>query len=370
MKHTVTYFFLCAWAMFLAPCLPAQECKDAIRRATELYEKGHLNDVRSVLTDECIQIMSDIRERQDAYYLLAVASLYIKDLDSAKKSLLIILNENPEYVCKRTTPIGFQKFYETFRTKPVLILGGKAGLNSAQIKSIRSYSLDDQTVGQQASYKSAYGFQISGVLMVPIWKNIDAIGELGFRQFNYEYKNKLFGFSDIRFKETQNWIELPLSLRFNLSNHYRFLEEKSFLNRLNPYFLAGISTTFLLGSQGTAFRSDKINTEKGFETNKQVSVTNMRQKIGVYAIGGAGLEYKKGRMIWSIEARYLHGFAQTVKTKNRYINSDLLFSYGYVDSDIKLRNLSVSVGVAYPIYSPKQQRDFYIKDLSIKDLEE
>lgn len=339
-----------------------------IRRANDAYEKGHLTDVRSILYEECIQNLPDIRDKQEAYYLLAVASLYLKDLDSARNTMLTILNDNPEYVCKRRTPIGFQKFYETFRTKPIMIWGGKVGINSSRIKSIKSYTLDDLSVGQEGTYKSAFGFQISGTLILPLWKRIDAIGELGFKRYGYQFKNKQFNYSEIRLEETQNWIELPLMLRFNFANHYSFLEERNFLNRLNPYILAGFSTTYLIGSKAAAFRSDNVNNEKGFETNKQINLNNMRQKIGFYGIAGAGVEYKKGRWIWSLECRYHYGFTDVVKAKNRFINSDLLFSYGYVDSDIKFRNLSISVGLAYPIYKPKQQKDFYIKDLSTNDL--
>lgn len=366
MKYKIGLLFL--WVLgCLSHTLQAQDCKDALRRAIEMYEKGHLNEVRTILSDGCIKTL-DTKEKEEAYYLLAVASLYMKDLDSAKASVLTILNGNPEYVCRMKTPLGFQKFYETFKTNPIVIFGGRVGANASAIKSIKSYSLDDATVGQQGSYQHDFGFQLSGTLTLPINKRIDLIGELGFKRFTYQFKNTLFGFSEIRIQEKQSMIELPVMVRFNFANHYIFHEHRSFLNKMNPYVIAGASLTYLITSNALAFRKDNLNTERGFETNKQINMTNMRQKIGYYAIGGLGIEYKQGRGIWSLEGRYNYGFAPVVKAKNRYINSDLLFSYGYVDSDMKLRNLSFSVGYAYPIYRPKQQRSFYIEDLSPNDL--
>jgi hypothetical protein len=374
MRQLLNYTVLILLVFLIHKPLQAQndnqkDCKDILRRAIEKYDKGHLNEVRTVLDEECIKFLSDPREKEEAYYLLAVANLYMKSVDSARNNLLVMLKTNPEYVCKRKSPVGFQKFYETFRTNPILIFGGKIGLNSSQIHSIRSYSLDDGVVGQAGKYNNKFGLHISGSLTIPIYKRWDIIGELGLKNFRYTFTNKVFGFSDISFQERQTWIELPILARFNFGNHYAFFEGKSFIKYLNPYLMLGGTATYLLGSNAFVSRNDNTGAERGLLVeNPNINMSNMRQKFGYYAIGGGGVEYKKGRAIWSVECRYLYGFADVVKAKNRYNNQELLFSYGYVDSDIKFRNLSISVGYAYPIYKPKQQRNFYIEDLSPNDI--
>lgn len=355
---------LCYLSIF-GNAIIAQDCRDILKRAEELYGKGHLDEVRTILSEECIKILSEKREKEEAYYMLALSNLYMKSIDSAKTAVMTLLRANPEYVCKRKSPIVFQKFYETFRTTPLMILGIKAGLNSSQIHAVKTYSLDQASTSQQATYKNILGFQFNGMLSLPITKRIDIMSEFGFKYFVYEFQATQFEYSRLRFREKQSFLELPIMVKFNFGDNYTFKEEKKILETINPYILAGVSGTLLLGSSASVFRKDETQTqtEAGFNGNTQVSMGSMRQKIGYYFTAGAGISYKQGRGVWSIEARYNYGFADAIKSKTRYSNQTLLFGYGYVDSDIKFRNLAVSVGYAYPIYRPKQKRNFYIEDI-------
>ncbi len=350
-------------SLFFVHSLPAQDCRDVLRRAVELYEKGHLNEVREVLADACIQVLPTEKDKEEAYYLLAVANLYMKNLDSAKVALLTILRKNPEYVCKQKSPLGFQKYYETFKTTPAFIIGGSIGLNTSEIKSIKAYTLDQANVGKEGTYKKVFGFQAHGTAMLPLTPRIYLVGEFGFKHFAYEFENTQFGYSKVRFRERQNWLELPAMIRYNFGNPYVFKDNKKFIEKLNPYIVVGASGTFLLGSTALAFRQDDAKSDRALDLTSQVNMNAMRHTWGYYAIVGGGMEYKNGRAIWSLACKYTIGLADVVKSKTRYDNQNLLFSYGYIDSDIKFRNLTFSLGLTYPIYNPRQHKKFHIEDL-------
>ncbi|TAG93063.1 MAG: PorT family protein, partial [Bacteroidetes bacterium] len=343
LKKIFLFLFFC----FVNSIIFAQDCKDIVQRAEIAYKKGHLNDVKEILTDECINVLPLKEEKERAYYLLVLSNLYLKDLEAAKVMMLKILHQNPEYVCDPTSPVAFQKFYNSFKSTPFIILGAKIGGNFSQIQSTKIYSLDDFKTSQNGTFQSLPGINMQASAMIPIYKKFELVLEVGFKQYNYSFKNRQFDYSSILFKERQNLIEMPVLAKYNFGNNYNFkIRYKNFWQSLNPYVIAGVSATYLLSSKSTIQREDKLVNSSISINSPEFNTKSMRNAFSFYAVGGVGLDYKKGRAIFSIEGRYHYGFSPIIKSNARYDNQEMLLTYGYVDSDIKFRNLMVTIGYA------------------------
>ncbi|TAG45325.1 MAG: hypothetical protein EAZ31_01480, partial [Cytophagia bacterium] len=59
----ILFFSLINFAIF------AQDCKDIVQRAEVAYKKGHFNDVKEILVEECIKVLPLDTEKEQAYYL-------------------------------------------------------------------------------------------------------------------------------------------------------------------------------------------------------------------------------------------------------------------------------------------------------------
>ncbi len=363
-KKIFLFLFLC----LINSLIFAQDCKDILQRAEVAYKKGHLNDVKEILNQECIDVLPSNEDKEKAYYLVTLSNLYLKDVEAAKESMLKILHQNPEYICDPISPVAFQKFYNSFKTTPFIVLGAKAGGNFSQIKSEKVYSLDDSKTAQEGTYTSSVGLNIQVFVKLPIYKRIELRLEAGFKQINYSFKNRQFGYSTIKFTEKQSVIEIPIIVKYNFGNNYNFKRRsKNILQSLNPYVVGGISTTYLLASKGNIFREDKLLTN-GLSTltSPDYNLKSMRNTFAVYGVGGIGIEFKKNRSIFTLECRYNYGFTPIIKSSARYDNQDMLLSYGYIDSDIKFRNIMITAGYAIPLYRPKQIRQFFADEITDK----
>lgn len=358
----ILFFSLINFAIF------AQDCKDIVQRAEVAYKKGHFNDVKEILVEECIKVLPLDTEKEQAYYLLTLSNLYLKDTDEAKKSMLNILNQNPEYICLPESPVIFQKFYNSFKITPFVVFGGRIGFNSSQITSTKLYSLDNIDNAKNGSYQSKVGLNIQAMLAIQLYKKIDLLAEIGFKQFNYLYKNTQFKYSKIEFTEKQSLLELPILLKYNFGNNYNFKRRrKNFWQHFNPYVIGGFSATYLLSSKGTIKREDKFVDNTTITLNSpEFNITAMRNAFAFYAIGGIGLDYKKYRGIFSLECRYSYGLSPIIKPATRYTNTEMALGYGYLDNDINFGNLTIMAGYSIPLYRPRQIKEFFADEINIK----
>jgi hypothetical protein len=357
MKHYFLQWILSSIIFTGSLSLAYAQGDNCLTRAQQAYSDGHLLEVKTILT-ECVESLGRKEEKLQALYYITLANLYLNEKESAKESLIQLLKIDPEYTFE-SAPIEFKNFHAEFNVKPYLIIGLRAGGNFSQVRPLKTFSVDNTTQNNGA-YKMILGYQVGSNFNIYLNRRFEVGLEIWYRNLNFQFNNKnLLGFVDLAYTENQALVELPLLLKFNFGNNYDFGKDRRYLkNRLNPYIFLGGSLSNLLSAKSTANRRDQSTSES---TPLSIEATNLdmsdlRRRLNYNAVGGVGIEYKRGRNILAFEVRYNYNLQNIVKTENRYNNNELIFKYGYVDNDMLLNNLSFNIAYLHPLYKIREKK--------------
>jgi hypothetical protein len=333
----ILIIFLC----FISVSVSGQNlCSQNLKNAQKEYDEGRLSEVPLTL-EECLKGGFTRDQKLQAYRLLILTYLFTDEPDSAEQNLLRLLKEDPEYtVDPSLDPTEFVTLFNTYNTSATFSIGLIGGVNQSRAHLHRAYSTDNSN--NKATYKPHFGFQAGISADISLKKKFQVNAGLLLCQKSYEYKNKLFQYTNLDLKESQLWIELPISLKYNLRDK----------KKLIPYVYAGVSMNLFLSSNGKLTRvSDAGNNDA---SGPNVSLTSLRNKLNYSVIAGGGLKYKVGYSYLCLDLKYAYGLKNIVNTDKRYSDSNLIYFYGYLDSDISLNNLFVSVGYYKSFYKPKK----------------
>lgn len=343
---------------FVANAANEKDCAETLKKAQAAYEEGRINEVPTIL-NECLDVYNDQRARTgnfdrnqklEAYYLLSLTYLYLNEEESAEKILLKLLKLEPEYRLKNNAPSEFKNLYGNFRVRPVFAFGGKAGGNIMRFNVTKTFSTNNPQSSTE-TYTSDIGFQVGGAVELPLNKKLGLFLEAYYVGRSYTLTNQLFSYATTTYDETQNWIEVPLGVRYSLGDKYNFS------GHLKPYVFAGVSTGLMLKASTQVIRRDRVNADVQREvTGTSIPVANLRNKLNIFGLLGGGVELKQGRGYLVLDVRYYMGFSNAVNAKNRYNINELIFKYGHIDNDFKTNNIAISLGYMYPIYKPKKIR--------------
>jgi Outer membrane protein beta-barrel domain len=206
----------------------------------------------------------------------------------------------------------------------------------------------------------ALGYQVGTNFNVYLSRRFEIGLEIWYRNLNFQFKNdNLLGFVELNYTENQTLLEVPLLFKFNFGDNYNFGKDRRYLkNRLNPYVFLGGSVSNLLSAKSTANRRDQTGGEStplSIE-DTDIDMADLRRRLNYNAVGGLGIEYKRGRNILALEVRYNYNLQNIVKPENRYNNNELIFKYGYVDNDMLLNNLSFNIAYLHPLYKIREKK--------------
>jgi len=336
-----------------------EACLTALDRAKQVYNVGKIKEVEGILKD-CLDKLPRKENTMEAYYLLCTTFLFLNDKEKATFYMLKLLKLDPEFAVESVMPIEFKQFHTSFKVTPIVTIGLKVGGNFSFVQPLSSYSISNLLSKKDfGSYGAKASYQLGLVGQIPLWKQIDFNVDVTYRSSTYEYTNLYLGYVNLTYTENQKYLEIPLLLKFNLKNKFDFTRDhRAFKNRLFPYASLGGTFSQLSGSTGTAVRLDK-----GAETtpltlkSSPYDMKTARQTHKVFAAAAVGLEYKAGRSILAIEARYNRMFGNQVKPEMRYENQELVLKYGYTDNNFRIHNTAVTLSFAYPFYSARPKKN-------------
>ncbi|QHT66037.1 PorT family protein [Rhodocytophaga rosea] len=359
--HTVR--FLAVFVILFLPIVVFSQstlnnCDPVYEKALTAYREGRINDVPTILKD-CLENWQGEREA-DAHKLLTNTYLYFNERAQAENAMLNFLKLNSEYAIdadstseNRDTP-EFINLYNTFRTRPIFLIGAKAGGNWSFINGTKGFSLDNEAFTEQ-EYNGRLGYQAGISAEIPVWKQFAINPEFYLLVKGYKETSTIMDFAKISFTETQYWADLPLTLKYNVLTKNR--------NRV-PFISIGSSVQYLIHSNADLDRKD-IDVMTGSIARaldpKPVNVTNMRNRLNYNAIIGAGIKLKNviGKGLITIEGRYTHGLRNIVNPEKRaagLYNSDLVYDFLHIDNNFTMNTFSVSLGYIMPQYKPKVLR--------------
>ena len=384
------------------------DCERDLDRAKQDYEIGALNRISAGI-EGCLRDknFSSKRLMMDGYRLLTETYLFQNEITKATVSFENLLRYNPLFQVDSTDKTAsFDLIYlsKTYQHRPLVCVYGALGMNYMRNDILQDYRLFNYEAGtpdQPAGFNNPRGFLTTNTynngfrlgfntllgVEVPLPYNLEVGMELGFSRRTYRYgaiqsvSNNLFNptrdgqsqigagqdileYSRLIFREQQNWLDLPVFARY----YYPYKE------KILPYAYLGGAVHFLLGAQAADIRRVTFNEPLGGgglsvgEDGKTVSLTraetmsgetlSLRNKTNWSGILGLGCKFRWQEHFIFVDLRYNRFFLNSVNRNNRYESPVLLYEYAYVDSDVRIDNLMLSVGFSYGFYRPRKKRRY------------
>jgi tetratricopeptide (TPR) repeat protein len=327
MRYFISLLLLFAFAI----SLKAQEnCAENLIKANSLYDKGEFAKAIELLTP-CTQ--STLKTDQwQAYRLLAMSYLANFQPEEARTSAEKMLEMNPTYTPNlRFDPADFIKLLKQINIIPKFSLGLSFvyGGNIAIPQITGFYAPSNY----EKNYKNKGGFQLGLLMGYNLSKNSALHLNMISISKRYSIDYQTLGKS-VKIDEVSNSIDLPILYSYNFYSK----------NRLKFGVIAGPYLSVLINSYNNLSLSDSSGTMEV----KRYSSKVRRNALNYGICGGIGMTYKLKSGHFSLDARYYKSMSNITKTDGRYDNATLIYDYSYLDDDIRLDNIAISLG--YHLY--------------------
>lgn len=130
-------------------------------------------------------------------------------------------------------------------------------------------------------------------------------------------------------------LETPVYLRYTF-----------FPNKVIKFYADGGGFLgYLLKSVNTFERNNLGNTESVIVSNLDAS--NRRNQWTYGAVVGTGMSYRWGNGNFSLETKYFQSMANITNGAERFKNPSLFYGFYFLDDDLRLNNLAISVGYSF-----------------------
>ncbi len=329
--------------------LNAQEqpnCTQNLLDAQNMFNQGQIQDVPGLLIP-CIESGFSKDERIRAYKLLINAYIFDDYPSQAEKYMLEFLKKYPEYIVAPSDPPEFVNLLEEFNNSPRASIGFQLGTNMSNIRPSQTFGVHNLN-NNGADYRSAgIGFQSGFFFNYNILQRLEVSIEPSYSYHRYGYEGKPFSFSIVNYTESQNRIDLPLSIlwRFQIQD-------------LQPYIRLGARASYLFQATGNADRTyvNTGNVTYDDISNTEYDILNRRNEINYWAFFGTGIRYKIPRAYIFFDVRYNLGLKNQVINSSRNIpEDDLVWLHYYMQDDFFMDDLSLRIGIAKTLYNPKRK---------------
>ena len=310
-----------------------QESYDEILvRANKYYEEGNFSDAITEATS-CNMKGASTSNRWKAQRLLAMTYLADGQAKMARAAAEEMLELNPTYVpSKLKDPTELVKLLNSIKVIPKFSLGMgvSIGSNTTFTEVDKSYVVADylKTYTGKNAYQVGltFGYSFNPKISVDLCLNASQ------KSYNIQY-----GFSDwnVAVSEKLTYMDVPLQLKYTFRPYHRF----------RFFFQGGAYAGYLLVCKNSLSSSNEIQ-HANYEL-KNLNSASRRNLINYGLVGGIGLTYKTGQGHVFLQANYFRSFSNITKENTRYDNNELLFTYYYLDDNIKLHNMAVSIGYSF-----------------------
>ena len=269
--------------------------------------------------------------------------------EEARKSAERMMELNPTYnPSDATDPKELIKLLNSVQVLPKLSLGLTTivGLNMTQVQVVNSIS--------GASYSKDYtgnnGWQFGLSIGYNFNKNLSL--HSGLIAFNKRYDIS-YAFEDryqVDVKVRMTYLDIPLYLRFKSPISKKF---EAFVN------MGGYGGR-LVSAEADFLLTKKLDKENSITfSDNGLSSINRKNKMEFGMLTGIGLSTNLKNAALSLEVNYFNGINYNLtNSDNRYADGELLMSYFYLDDDLRLDNLSISlsyvVKINYKVYKTKK----------------
>jgi outer membrane protein W len=234
-------------------------------------------------------------------------------------------------------------------------LGFKAGTNLSKAVVGKTYSVISSTdENAQLTSKKYKNFQDPGTQITLevtfTFKQLSLSIQPTYRHARFTYSNQ-YEWTDadplnnliLNYSQEQkiDHVEIPLMAKYELGS-----------GKLRPYLQVGGYAAFLVNASksvqvsGIDYASGAVN--KFENPSIIVGAKDLFAKNHWGLLAGAGINYHLGNVRFNLDVMYKYGMSNITSSKNRYHN-DRLSGVGDALDDLKLNNLSISLGCLFPL---------------------
>jgi hypothetical protein len=320
-----------------------ESCTEVLDKARDLYDDGKLLQVPTYL-QACLQDGFTKPQKLEAYRLVILSYIFNDDPEKADEAMLALLNTDPEYrPDEKVDPIEYVTLFNTFRTKPTISYGIVAGPNYSGLRVMNRFTTNSET-DNAFKTKAKWGGQIGVHADWFLSESFFLSSELTLSYVAFSLSEKLMDYTTLTYDENQIRLGLPLYVKY----------EKMIGNKWKPFIGIGGGAELMLSSSAliTRINDQGDNDASGPTLNRM----NGRNPFQTFLGAQVGAKYKLGYGFIYADLRYQYGLSNLTKTDNRWSEEELLYYYGYVDSDVSLAGIQFQVGYLKNIYNPKKKK--------------
>lgn len=301
-------------------------------RAHKEYESGNFNEAM-VLTSSCSIDKASISDQWKAYRLNTLIYLALGKTKEARSSAEQMLELNPTYQPNYLKdPAELIKLLRSIRVIPKLSLGMAISLGTNSTIPIinKSYVLSDYRKTYEVGNSFLFGVSGSYNINEHLGIQFGCFASRKVYSISYKPANWL-----VTLDEKLNYIDLPLTARFTLFPR----------RKVHLFAEAGVFTGFLVYSNST-FKAVYI--PDGYtRTLENVNSSDRHAAVNfgfTYSIG-TSMQVKEGVIFAQVS--FYQSLLSLTNSNNRYHDNELKYNYFYLEDDIKLNNLSATIGYSF-----------------------
>ena len=320
-------------------------CQDNLELAVESYELGKLTYIENILGD-CMESGLSKNDQKRALRLLTLTNIFLDNEPGAEFHLLSLLKLDPSYRPADNDPIELKHFFRMFNTKPLYFISINGGTNITNISELRRHTVYSALNSSQ-KYNPQASFHASVNADYAIRENWYVGAELMYMRNVFE-QDEFFEFGSTNYRETQDWIKLPLYISYQYP-----LKKKEIV----PFVYVGGSLDWLLRSS-SSIRTvlQQSVSESSVISGADESLKDLREPINYSAIIGAGVNIPLGVNFVTVSARYSFGLTNIMDPSRRIQRQDIINRYGYVDDDVRLNSLMLTLSYRKSFYRPERTK--------------
>ncbi len=333
--------FLLLLLLFISSELWAQtSCSDQLILAQRRYDSGLLDEIPALL-EPCIANGFTREEKSNAYKLLIQTYLFSDQPEKADKVMLAFLKEFPEYALLPNDQKEFVNLYNTYRTEPIMRIEAGLGVSTTHVL-VKEYFGVNNILGESPSYSSGFGANGEISFVDNLFSNFDGAMGISFSYLTFSYSNTPFPFTNTSATQSNIYLGLPLSMRYNKE-----------LIGVKWFVKIGVEPVYLISSNIDISRS-RTNVQDPIagkvDMLKQQRTYDIRPLISL----GANVRLGKAKLQFSVGAKF--GLVDPMISNQRYSNTDLIQKYYYIPDSYFVNQVFFNAAYVFSIYKPKKIR--------------
>lgn len=349
-----------------------QSCTQRLNDAEDDYEAGRLSSIPAKI-ERCLETEQFTKEEAvRARKLLTLVYIFTDQEAKAEVALINLLKEDAEHrLNPQVDPAELFFLYNQFRTAPIFRIAFRAGVNSSSPRIIEPYGTynlrthsnfyngktkdgdDSYTIAGDSSsgdYNSLSGLGLgfSGEILFEthLGKGVEfGVGpQLRLSQYKTDtYINQ----TDLNASLTNQQVNMRLPVLFRYTLNYDNRDKKWL-----PYVFAGGSFDYLISAKYT--EGNRAGGTAYSISSSDLIASNQVNEYNYSFFGGLGTKMRVGTHFLTLELRYDMTQLNYINGEERYTNDESTFDLAFVEPDLKLNFLSVSLGYTLSIYKPKK----------------